>query len=181
MGSTVRNFSTGRALPLLVVLIAGISGCSTLGKLGQIILNPDIQVGDTQSQPSTLGIALLAEPKVNPDSSGNGQPIAVQIVQLAEESRLLASDYDQIRRDLPAALGKNYLDHQDYSLLPGQFRYLSASPLSAQTRYLGVIAHYADPEQAQWRQLIRLDPLGHHYQLLVQLQSHTIHLQRDEE
>jgi type VI secretion system protein VasD len=181
MGSTTGYFTAGKTLLLLTVLIAGISGCSTLSKLGQIILDPDIQVGDTQSQPSTLGVALLADRGVNPDRSGNGQPIALQIVQLAEESRLLASDYDQIHRDLPATLGKNYLDHQDYSLLPGQFRYLSASPLGAQTRYLGVIAHYADPEQAQWRQLIRVDPLGHHYQLLIQLQSHTIRLQRDEE
>lgn len=169
------------SLLLATTLLGLLCGCSTLGKLGQVLMNPDIQVGDSQSQPSTVSITLLAEPDVNVDAEGTAHPIALQLVQLAEESRLLASDYDQIHKDLPAALGKNYLDHQDYSLLPGQFRYLAAMPLLEQTRYLGVVAHYADPEHAQWRQLIKLTPMGHHYHLLVQLQNHTIHLQQDEE
>ena len=169
------------SLLLVTTLLGLLCGCSTLGKLGRVLMNPDIQVGDSQSQPSTVSITLLAEPDVNADAEGTAHPIALQLVQLAEESRLLASDYDQIHRDLPAALGKNYLDHQDYSLLPGQFRYLAAMPLLEQTRYLGVVAHYADPEHAQWRQLIKLTPMGHHYHLLVQLQNHTIRLQQDEE
>ncbi len=105
----------------------------------------------------------------------------LQIVRLSEESRLLSADYQQLRQDLAKALGKNYLDHQDYTLTPAESRYLPSMPLDEQTRYLGVIAHYADPQRAQWRQLIRIDPVGHHYQLLVRLQSDRILLQREEE
>lgn len=164
-----------------LLLAVNLSGCSTLTKLGQVLMDPDIQVGDAASQPSTVTITLLAETDVNADASGAAHPIDLQLVQLAEESKLLASDYDQIHRDLPSALGKNYLDHQDYSLLPGQFRALTSSPLLEQTRYLGVVAHYADPEHAQWRQLIKLAPKGHDYHVLVHLQSQEIRLQKDEE
>ena len=108
-------------------------------------------------------------------------PLELQIVRLSEESRLLSADYQQLRQDLAKALGKNYLDHQDYTLTPAEFRYLPNFPMDEQTRYLGVIAHYADPERAQWRQLIRIDPLGHHYQLLVHLHSDRILLQREDE
>lgn len=53
------------------------------------------------------------------------------MVLLAEDSKLLATDYDQVTADVEKALGKNYLDHQDYTLLPGQFKYL---PPSSSTR-----------------------------------------------
>ena len=133
------------------------------------------------SQPSTLGIALVADETLNPGREGQANPLELQIVRLSEESRLLSADYQQLRQDLAKALGKNYLDHQDYTLTPAEFRYLPSMPLDEQTRYLGVIAHYADPQRAQWRQLIRIDPVGHHYQLLVRLQSDRILLQREEE
>ena len=164
-----------------LLLLVPLCSCSTLSKMGQVMLDPDIQVGKPGDQPSTLGIALVADDTLNQSTEGQANPLELQIVQLAEESRLLASDYDQLRQDLPKSLDKNYLDHQDYTLLPGQFRYLPMEPLAPQTRYLGVIAHYADPQRAQWRQLIRIEPVGHHYQLLVRLHSDRILLQREEE
>ncbi len=164
-----------------LLLLVPLCGCNTLGKMGQVMLDPDIPVGKISDQPSTLGIALVADDTLNQSSEGQANPLELQIVQLAEESRLLASDYDQLRQDLPKALDKNYLDHQGYTLLPGQFRYLPMEPLDAHTRYLGVIAYYADPERSQWRQLIRIQPTGHSYQLLVRLQASSVQLQREEE
>lgn len=170
------------SIPLrLFILLWPLLGCSTLGKIGQVLMDPEIPVGAPGSQPSTLGIALVADETLNPGREGQANPLELQIVRLSEESRLLSADYQQLRQDLAKALGKNYLDHQDYTLTPAEFRYLPSFPMDEQTRYLGVIAHYADPERAQWRQLIRIDPLGHHYQLLVHLHSDRILLQREDE
>jgi len=165
-------------LGLLSVLLCG---CTTLGKLTDVVMNPDIQVGSSQTQPSTLGISLLAEPDVNPNEQGEASPIEFQVVWLAEDSRLLASDFDQVTADLAKALGKNYLDHQDYTLLPGQFKYLPPVPLDEKTRYIGVVARYAEPEQAQWRKVVKVRSRGRAYQLLLDLRRDEVQLLKEEE
>ena len=135
-------------------LLALLSGCTTLGKMAKVAMNPDVQVGSNDHQPSTVGFSLLAEPDVNPNESGDAAPIEFQLVLLAEDSRLLATDYDQITADIEKALAKNYVTHQDYTLLPGQFKYLPPEALDAKVHYVGVVARYADPESAEWRKVI---------------------------
>ncbi|RLM21868.1 type VI secretion system-associated lipoprotein [Brenneria alni] len=167
-------------LPFLLLTLA-LSGCSTLGKMADVAMNPDIQVGSHDDQPSTVGFSLVAEPDVNPNESGEAAPVEFQIVMLAEDSKLLAADYDQVTADIEKALGKNYLDHQDYTLLPGQFKYLKPVKLDEKTHYIGVIARYADPDSAEWRKVIKVKNTGRSYQILVHLRLDEVELQREEE
>ncbi|MEI7248085.1 type VI secretion system lipoprotein TssJ [Pectobacterium carotovorum] len=158
-----------------------LSGCTTLGKMAQVAANPDIQVGSNNHQPSTVGFSLLAEPDVNPNDSGEAAPIEFQLVLLAEDSRLLATDYDQITTDIEKALAKNYLSHQDYTLLPGQFKYLPPEALDEKVHYLGVVARYADSESAEWRKVIKLKNTGQTYQILVHLRRDEVEIKKDQE
>ncbi|MFC3395155.1 type VI secretion system lipoprotein TssJ [Brenneria rubrifaciens] len=162
-------------------LIFLLSGCTTLGKMAKVAANPAIQVGSNESQPSTVGFSLLAEPDVNPNESGEAAPVEFQLVMLAEDSRLLATDYDQVTTDIEKALAKNYVDHQDYTLLPGQFKYLPPEKLDEKVRYVGVIARYADPESAQWRKVIKLKNTGQTYQVLVHLRRDEVEIKKDQE
>ncbi|KFD23008.1 type VI secretion lipoprotein [Yokenella regensburgei ATCC 49455] len=164
-------------MALMLLLSLSLGGCTTMGKMAKVAANPDIQVGSDDSQPSTVSFSLVGEPEMNPGESGDASPVEFQIVMLAEDSRLLASDYDQVTTDLPKALAKNYLDHQDYTLLPGQFKYLPPAELDKKTRYIGVIAHYADPDSAQWRKVIPVKSTGRHYQVLVHLRMDEVDLQ----
>lgn len=164
-----------------LLLLLGLCGCTTMGKMADVAMDPDIQVGSHDDQPSTLGFSLLAEPDVNPNEGGEAAPIEFQIVLLAEDSKLLATDYDQVSADLEKALGKNYLDHQDYTLLPNQFKYLPPVPLDEKTRYIGVIARYADPNSAEWRKVIKVRSKGRAYQLLVHLRLDEVEIQKEEE
>ncbi|PWC13592.1 type VI secretion system lipoprotein TssJ [Brenneria roseae subsp. americana] len=165
----------------LCSLIVLLSGCTTLGKMAQVAANPDIQVGSNDHQPSTVGFSLLAEPDVNPNESGEAAPIEFQLVLLAEDSRMLATDYDQITTDIEKALAKNYVDHQDYTLLPGQFKYLPPSALDEKVHYIGVVARYADPESAEWRKVIKLKNTGRTYQILVHLRRDEVEIKKDQE
>ncbi|MCF3097682.1 type VI secretion system lipoprotein TssJ [Aeromonas australiensis] len=169
-----------RALWFGACLLA-LAGCTAMGKMADVAMNPDIQVGSNDDQPSTLGLSLLAEPDVNPNESGEAAPIEFQVVLLAEDSKLLATDYDQVTADVEKALGKNYLDHQDYTLLPGQFKYLPPVKLDEKTRYIGVIARYADPDSAEWRKVIKVKSKGAAYQILVHLRLDEVELQKEEE
>lgn len=156
-------------------------GCTTMGKMADVMMDPDIQVGSNDEQPSTLGVSLLAARDVNPNESGEAVPIEFQVVLLAEDSKLLATDYDQVTGDVEKALGKNYLDHQEYTLLPGQFKYLPPIKLDEKTRYIGVIARYADPDHAQWRKVIKVKSMGQAYQILVHLRQNEVELQKEEQ
>ncbi|MGL5401612.1 MAG: type VI secretion system lipoprotein TssJ, partial [Plesiomonas shigelloides] len=93
----------------------------------------------------------------------------------------LATDYDQVTEDVAKVLGKNYLDHQDYTLLPGQFKYLQPVKLEEEVRYIGVIARYAEPDKAEWRKVIKVKNTGRHYQILVHLRQDEVELQKEEE
>lgn len=163
------------------VWLLALTGCTTLGKMADVAMNPDIQVGSNADQPSTVGLSLLAEPDVNPNESGEAAPIEFQVLLLSEDSRLLATDYDQVTEDVAKVLGKNYLDHQDYTLLPGQFKYLPPVKLEEEVRYIGVIARYAEPDKAEWRKVIKVKNTGHHYQILVHLRQDEVELQKEEE
>ncbi|UKE84755.1 type VI secretion system lipoprotein TssJ [Pectobacterium colocasium] len=165
----------------LCSLIFLLSGCTTLGKMAQVAANPDIQVGSNNHQPSTVGFSLLAEPDVNPNDSGEAAPIEFQLVLLAEDSRLLATDYDQVTTDIEKALAKNYINHQDYTLLPGQFKYLPPEALDEKVHYLGVIARYADSESSEWRKVIKLKNTGQTYQILVHLRRDEVEIKKDQE
>jgi type VI secretion system protein VasD len=156
------------------------AGCTTMGKMADVAMDPDIQVGSNDDQPSTIGFSLLAEPDVNPNESGEAAPIEFQVVLLVEDSKLLATDYDQVTGDVEKALGKNYLDHQEYTLLPGQFKYLPPIKLDEKTRYIGVIARYADPDSAEWRKVIKVKGMGQTYQILVHLRLDEVELQKEE-
>lgn len=168
-------------LTMIVWVIVMLSGCTTAGKMWQVAKNPDIQVGSNSDRPSTVAFSLVAEPDMNPNESGEASPLEFQIVMLSENSRLLATDFDQISRDIEGALAKNYLDHQDYTLLPGQFKYLPATVLGEKTRYIGVVARYADPDSAEWRKVIKVKNTGETYHLLVHLRLDEIELQQEEE
>ncbi|ACT14269.1 type VI secretion system lipoprotein TssJ [Pectobacterium aroidearum] len=169
-----------RALCLCSLMFV-LSGCTTLGKMAQVAANPDIQVGSNNHQPSTVGFSLLAEPDVNPNDSGEAAPIEFQLVLLAEDSRLLATDYDQVTTDIEKALAKNYINHQDYTLLPGQFKYLPPEALDEKVHYLGVIARYADSESSEWRKVIKLKNTGQTYQILVHLRRDEVEIKKDQE
>lgn len=162
-------------------LLALLSGCTTLGKMAQVAANPGIQVGSNASQPSTVGFSLLAESDVNPNESGDAAPIEFQVLLLAEDSRLLSADYDQITADIEKTLAKNYVSHQDYTLSPGQFKYLPPEPLDAKVHYIGVVARYADSESAEWRKVIKLKNTGRSYQVLVHLRRDEVDVKRDQE
>lgn len=158
-----------------------LTGCAALDKMAQVAANPDIQVGGNNHQPSTAGFSLLAEPDVNPNESGEAAPVEFQLVMLAEDSRLLATDYDQVTTDIEKALAKNYVSHQDYTLLPGQFKYLPPVALDEKVHYVGVIARYADAESAEWRKVIKLKNTGRTYQILVHLRQDEVEIQKDQE
>ena len=169
----------------LLVIVMALVGCSTpynaVTKTAKVLWNPDIPVGFPEDLPSRVDLTLLAEPNVNPNESLAPTPIAFQVIELRDSSLLMAGDFDQLLNDLEDSLGQNYVDHSDYSLVPGQFKFVEPFEVSTDTRYIAVIAFYAYPNLSQWKKVVKVDPIGGRYHLLVNLREREVQLRRSDE
>lgn len=176
-----KNF---RLLPILclVLLLSGCGAWKATKKIGEVIMDPDTPVGQPSDQPSTIGLILLAEPDINPNEDGDATPTQIAVVYLSEDSKLLAADFDQLTPEtLEKTLGKNYVDHQEYTLLPDQYKALPPVKLDDNDRYVGVVAWYADANRSEWKKTIKVKSTGQHYQVLIHLRANNIELRKEEE
>lgn len=169
----------------LLAIVLTLAGCSTpykaVTKTAKVFWDPDIPVGYAEDLPSQVDLTMLADPAVNPNGSLAPTPIAFQVIEMRDSSLLMAGDFDQLLSNLKDSMGRNYIDHSDYTLVPGQFKFVEPFELNEDTRFVGVIAFYAYPNLSQWKKVIRVDPVGDHYHLLVNLRDREVQLKRSED
>ncbi|MCW2094768.1 type VI secretion system lipoprotein TssJ [Enterobacter sp. RHB15-C17] len=171
-----------RAFLACVLMSVVLTGCETAKKLGQVISNPDIQVGKQAVQPSEMTVTLLTEPDTNTNAEGEAAPVDVQLVYLSDDSKLQAADYDQIASTpLPDVLGKNYLDHQDFSLLPDTLKTLPPVKLDEKTQFIGIVAYFSDDQSSEWKQIEPVEGTGHQYRVLVHVRQSSIEMKKEED
>lgn len=171
-------------VPALLLAAMLLNGCVVGKKVGKVLMNPDIQVGSLADQPSVVRITLLAEPDINKNESDEATPVNLQVIYLKEDSRLLATDFDQLNdeeSDLAKILGKNYIDHQDYTLLPSQYKPLDPIRLEEDNKYIGVVVYYADENITEWKKVIKAKGMGHVYHLLIHVRARDVELQQEED
>lgn len=134
-----------KAFLACVLMCVILTGCETAKKISQVIKNPNIQVGSLKEQPSEITVTLLTEPDTNTNAEGEAAAVDVQLIYLTDDSKLQAADYDQIASTpLPDVLGKNYIDHQDFNLLPDAVKTLPPVKLDEKTQFIGVVAYFSD-------------------------------------
>ncbi|WP_372964206.1 type VI secretion system lipoprotein TssJ [Marinobacter sp.] len=169
----------------LLTIVIFLVGCSTpynaVTKTAKVLWDPDIPVGYPEDQPTLVDLTMLAEPSVNPNQSLAPTPIAFQIIELRDSSLLMAGDFDQLLNNLEGSLGRNYVDHSDYTLVPGQFKFVEPFEISEDTRFIGVIAFYAYPNLSQWKKVVKVNPIGGTYHLLVNLREREVKLTPSDE
>ncbi|RCV88870.1 type VI secretion system lipoprotein TssJ [Billgrantia montanilacus] len=166
------------------VLALLLSGCASTreaaGKTWQVMKDPSIPVGYPEARLSRVDLAMVAEPDVNRNFDGEGTPLRFQILQLKDDSMLMAADHYQLRDDLEDALGTNYLTHDDFTLLPGQWKFYEPFEVDEETRYIGLIAFYNTPDEAEWKKVVKVNAVGDEYHLLVHLRADEAEL-RDQD
>ncbi|ECI0416112.1 type VI secretion system lipoprotein TssJ [Salmonella enterica subsp. salamae] len=167
---------------MMILLTVTLSGCETAKKIGQVIKNPDIQVGKLADQASQVTITLLTEPDANLNAEGESAAVDIQLVYLSDDSKLQAADYDLLASTpLPDALGKNYIDHQDFSLLPDTVKTLPPVKMDEKTQFIGVIAYFSDDQTTEWKQIEPMEGTGHNYRLLVHIRQSSIEMKKEDD
>ena len=156
--------------------------CLALLLPGCSVMKGDKDTECTAGQPSTVRLTLLAEPDINHNQKGEPTPTEIAVVYLSDDSRLLAADYDQLSsKILEKTLSKNYIDHQEYTLLPSQYKPLLPVELNEKNSHIGVVVYYANANLTEWKKIIKINGTGHNYHVLVHLRSNEIDLRKEEE
>ncbi|MCK2180227.1 type VI secretion system lipoprotein TssJ [Hafnia paralvei] len=170
-----------RTWVVIVLFSLTLTGCETAKKLGQVIKNPDIQVGKLAEQPSGVTVTLLTEPDTNANADGEAAAVDVQLIYMSDDSKLQAADYDTIASTpLPDVLGKNYIDHQDFNLLPDTMKTLPPVKLDGKTQFIGVVAYFSDDQATEWKQIETVEGTGHNYRLLVHVRQGSIEMKKED-
>lgn len=100
--------------------------------------------------PTRVQLTLQASPDANPDSAGRPSPVVVRVYELASSSTFEIGDFFQLFEQPEATLGADLRGTADIVVAPGGQESL-ARELSADTRYLGILANFRDIDQAVWR------------------------------
>lgn len=170
-----------RTWVVIVLFNLTLTGCETAKKLGQVIKNPDIQVGKLAEQPSEVTVTLLTEPDTNANADGEAAAVDVQLIYMSDDSKLQAADYDTVASTpLPDVLGKNYIDHQDFNLLPDTMKTLPPVKLDGKTQFIGVVAYFSDDQATEWKQIETVEGTGHNYRLLVHVRQGSIEMKKED-
>lgn len=168
-------------IPVLLLLTTLVSGCEVSKKVYTVITDPEVPVGYPEDNPSEITLSLLADHDINPNYSGEATPTDVQLIYLNEDSKLLSTDYYQIATEpLDKILNKNYIDHQDYTVEPGQFKTLKAMPIDPKTQFIAVIAHYsnADSGEVYWLDIAEIEGSGQKYKILIHIRSDEVEIKK---
>lgn len=149
-----------------LILLVLLGGCSWMGGSD-----------DPKKQPTRVTYSMAADSMVNPNLSGDATPVEVQVFELEDESMFHNADYEQLVHDARKALKSNYVKHWDYMLIPGQFKFIDAIEISKDSRYIGVMARYEDPNLSDWKKVVRVLPFGRQYHLFMYFKDNIIKLE----
>ena len=118
----------------------------------------------------------LTTPWGNPALQHVATPIAFKVLQLTDDSLLVNASPQAMAEDMKKTLGSTYIRADDYLLQPGQFKFVDLRALDGDTRFIAVIADYHSSDVGQWKQLLRVEPKGRQYAVLVQLDATQVSL-----
>jgi type VI secretion system VasD/TssJ family lipoprotein len=130
-----------RSFLLLILLMLG--GCTVLGKMGQVALNPSIAVGGPDDQPSQFSLSLYASPVVNGNASSvaNHSPPFTPVPPAPFSVSLSGTDALELTQNLQALIEQL---QRDYPAMSASELDASDEPAMSPTAYLPLGA-YDDP------------------------------------
>lgn len=111
---------------------------------------------ETTTQPFRLSITVEADDEINPYGDGESHPVVLRLYQLTEDGAFENARFlDLYQKDRPllgdSLVDVRYLDPQ----LPGQQQQMEFD-IQRQTRYLAVLAEFADYNNASAKALVGL-------------------------
>ncbi len=132
--------------------IYNLSRLAGTGLLGVLVL------AGCASGPKTYEIKGEADPIVNRDISGKPLSVVVHVYQLKDASEFSKLTFDTLASGRTAAelLGQDLLEKNEIMMVPGA-KYASTDKLKEDTKHVGIVAFFRQPDPHYWRLLVDAD------------------------
>lgn len=107
------------------------------------------------SKPASYPIRAAADPVINRDETGNPLSVVVRIYQLRDRKAFSALNFDGLTsgRSDTELFGNELIERSEVIVVPGQ-QVLAATNLTPETRYIGLVGMFRQPDIDSWRYLI---------------------------
>ena len=146
---------------VLGVLICLVAGCASAPKPAKVSLN------------------LVASNSVNPDLEGRPSPVVVQIYRIRAADAFNNARFFELYDDAEQVLGQDLVGVTEIEMSPDSKRTLSVEGMTADTRYIGVLAAYRDIDEARWRAIVET-PSGEKLDFQVALDALSVAVTSDD-
>ncbi|MGF1908689.1 type VI secretion system lipoprotein TssJ [Vibrio kasasachensis] len=153
---------------VLLILLTVLTACSSSEKY------------EPEKLPTKVTFSLVSDEGTNPNIWGEATPIELQVFELEDDSMFMSADYDQMKEDYEGTLRSNFVDNYDYVLTPGQFKFVDAFEIDEDTNFIGVMAHFSEPELSEWKKAVKVLKTGREYHLLMYFKDYDVKLERVE-
>jgi len=146
---------------VLGVLICLVAGCASAPKPAKVSLN------------------LVASNSVNPDLEGRPSPVVVQVYRIRAADAFNNARFFELYDDAEQVLGQDLVGVTEIEMSPDSNRTLSVEGMTADTRYIGVLAAYRDIDEARWRAIVET-PSGEKLDFQVALDALSVVVTSDD-
>lgn len=146
---------------VLGVLICLVAGCASAPKPAKVSLN------------------LVASNSVNPDLEGRPSPVVVQVYRIRAADAFNNARFFELYDDAEQVLGQDLVGVTEIEMSPDSNRTLSVEGMTADTRYIGVLAAYRDIDEARWRAIVET-PSGEKLDFQVALDALSVAVTSDD-
>lgn len=130
------------------------------------------------AKPAPAHAEIIASGDLNPDTSGRASPVVLRLFQLRNDGEFAGADFFALYDKDKEILGASLISREEYVLSPGEDRKLDL-PVSADARFIGVIAAFRDIRSAQWRALSRPPEKTLLHPHLIGKGGITVHVDKD--
>jgi type VI secretion system protein VasD len=130
------------------------------------------------AKPAPAHAELIASGDLNPDISGRASPVVLRLFQLRNDGDFAGADFFALYDKDKEVLGASLISREEYVLSPGEDRKLDLA-VSADTRFIGVIAAFRDIRAARWRALSRPPEKTLLHPHLIGKGGITVHVEKD--
>jgi len=121
------------------------------------------------------GLITVSE-EANPDQDGRPSPVVIRFYELKSTEAFENIDFFTLYDEEATTLGGDLVAREELELAPGATHEFRRKP-HEDTRYLGVITAFRNIEQAQWRDILKLE-LNEKNSFVIEIGSQTVAFKR---
>ena len=160
-------------LSLLIISTSLISCSETLKDTSDLLAN----LSKPKTSASKIDMMVYAEEDINVNASNEPTPVNFIILELKSDEKLYAQDYETLSGDIEKALGKSYINHEEYTVEPGKFVHVEQFEVKKGTKYIAIVSAYRALDKAIWRASEKIADKGEVYSIHTVLKDKVVSME----